>query len=207
LKLGVPFRYLERDAVMAMIVREYLKEESVMSKPIGTEYARIFKVYDENKKELSPKVNNKLKNLILEGAANGEIVIVDTMMSYYRGFEDLFIKQLKQMFIIAVDVIRNSQLTQADADRMGTTLEKQLLIAQDKGILSWLPQSVTQSRGCDMNIITSVSTARSFANIQHSSRPRIVFVVSWNEHGSMGYQSMVDRLLDIIKMPRGKFSM
>jgi hypothetical protein len=204
-KLNAPFRYLERDAVMAMTVREFLKEEPVMAKPVGDEYARIYKVYDANKKDLNSKVNDKLKELILEGAIKGEIVIIDTLMSYYRSFEELFSKQLRQMFIMAVDVVRNTPLIQADADRMGITLETQIGISQDKDLLSWLPQSITRGRGSDLNMVTSVSCARSFANIQHSSRPRMVSVVAWNEHGSMGYESMLARTLDFVKMPRGKF--
>lgn len=199
---NISYSYIERDAIMCSLVRKHLNEEDTCEKANGDEYKRLYKVYDENRKKLSPLVNNTLKNLILDGLIDSRVVIIDTLMTYYRGIEQFLTKKMKNIFVISIDVVRNTSITEKDSERLGVNVQSQLKISQDKTLLSWLSTSVLKG---DLNMIASCSTARKMDVISHLSRPRICFVVCWNEHGQVGYDEMFVRTVQFCQMRKCEF--
>lgn len=181
-------KIVERDAIMCKLSAKYLNI-TVSKKPTGEEYKKFYKYYQDNKIKLSTEIAKEMKNEIIIGIANKEIVIVDTVMSYYCSIDSSIPIEIQNAFVISVDVIRNFPIIANDGERLGISHDKQLELFGEKTFLSWLPDN-----GINHKNLSSVSTASSLKQSFPITRPRLCFIVSWNQHSELGYDEMLRQI-------------
>lgn len=191
---GVPCRVVERDEIVWKVASDFLGSPYVGYRPVGDEYSRLRKVYEDNK--LAGRVGDVFKMEITNGIALGEVVIIDTMMTYFKSISFNVPAVLKNAFIMAIDVVRNIPLTDADSARIGVTLNKQIEIHSDRSEWSWLPLSVKPQ----FRDLSSRCTAQDVRNEMSITRPHIVHIVAWNNYAVLGEDHLYAQL-DMITEP------
>jgi hypothetical protein len=181
--MRVSYYVIERDEIMCRIVAKELGELSI-SKAVGETYARYYDEY--GKRKLGGAVNEELKHQITEAWKRGEVVILDTVMSLFKGIE-LVLPQpmVRNAFIIAHDINRNCLITKTDADRMAMPVDQQISIFGTRSPFFWMHKDA-HSR---LSALTSVSTSQDIRNIRDVSKPRLIHVFAWNKDDKNNIQT------------------
>lgn len=148
----------------------------------GKAYLDARKKYEEERR--GGKVNDLFWNMIKEGLLCGKTVIVDSVILLYDSIKFVLIDNnlLNKVPILAIDVIRNNQLTQEDADRKGLTLDDQVYMSVRPSVHSAYPSG-------SQNVIAS---RHSMSNPASRSPDIVVQLVNWNEE--------LCRVLDAVKL-------
>jgi len=168
---------IERDLIMCNVTQQFLTPnvEMYIEKPRGEIYSELYKSYKEN--NLSSIVNKQIFNLIKYNCH--KIIIVDSVINYYQSANQIYPDECKNMFKIAIHVIRGSKINETDCDRMMCSEEKQLELFGNRDVMSWMPENCK-----NLNAMTSISTnsyVRS-CNIQ----PNMCFQYTWNDFECLG---------------------
>jgi len=178
---------VERDQFMCYVaaksVGEYCPEKAT-----GERYLRYLEIY--RKGDMSGKVNEEMNKAINDGLAAGKVVIVDTVMTFFKAMEHAVPTSMKAAFVVAVDVIRTDPFVQADADRMGIDVAKQIKLHGERDNFYWLPKD-TKSRLKQFSSISTGKIPGEFSRVQ----PRLVHTVTWN----LGREELFRQLTELIK--------
>ena len=185
---NIKCRIVERDRIICSISAKSLGE-IIYDRPIGDNYRKYYDNYKKNKDKLSKEVADKMKTEINDGIINGEIVIVDTVMTYFNAINFSVPDTIRKCFIVSIDVIRNTIITEKDSYRLGCNLSSQLDLFGERDMFSWLKEDKGNYRN-----LSSYSTARSFMRNICITRPRLCFVTAWNENGTFGINEMMRQL-------------
>jgi hypothetical protein len=189
----IPTRVVERDMIICQTSATDMGEVEVISeKPTGELYKKYYDHYQENKLKLSKEVADKMKKSILDGIINNEVVIVNTMMSYFNSINFSVPDLLRNTFVISVDVIRNVPVSIADTEKKNISLEEQLERFGEKTFWSWLSDKTINHKN-----LSSISTSSSLKQKFPLTKPRLCFVVSWNQHTEIGYTEMLQQIKSI----------
>lgn len=183
---GVPKEAIvvvERDVITTDVTSRRLGLGPRTEKAIGEEYKKIYDAY--TKMKLGKAVNLKMSKLIDDAVRKGKIVIVDTVANMFSGADFIYPDIVSDSFKIAIDVLRNSPMTN-EGERLGCTLDKQLEIFGQLTPLCWLPV------GClpgpigagRLNHLASISSASSgceriCADKSKKVRPHFRFQKTW----------------------------
>ena len=191
---SIPFVTIERDNLMTQVVADDLGESYDGTKAVGSRY-QIYRQHYESKK-LGPKVNELMKSQIAYGIATNQVVIIDSLMTLYRPIEFVLPPTAKSAFKIGIHCVRNELLTEADGDRLGISLVKQLGLIKDRTIFSWLPESVSGKNYVPgtLKMITPITTAMDMSTIRDLSRPTTSFVTAWSSKCSIGMDEIIRQL-------------
>jgi hypothetical protein len=190
---SVPCRVVERDEIVCKVASKFIGTPYEGDRPVGDEYSRLRKIYEDNK--LAGQVGDVFKAEIVDGIASGEVVIIDTMMTYFKGIMFNVPSVIKNAFVMAIDVVRGVLLTDADGARIGVTLHKQIEIHSDRSEWSWLPSSVKPQ----FRDLSSRCTANDVRNGISLARPHIVHVITWNDYATIGEEHMFSQLDTIVE--------
>ena len=148
----------------------------------GQAYASVYEEYNANKREMSVKVNTLLRDMIFSALREGKTVIVDSqILLYFNGsnhgidliFDGLPLTETGEPMIpiLAIDVIRNEPLVQADGDRKGITLEEQIKISKRLSVYSPYPED-------NKNIVAS---RHSLSSPKKYAPWFVIQYVNWNK--------------------------
>lgn len=180
---GIKYRVVNRDNIISRIVSSSLGE-TTMTQP-ESYYHRIFQ---EDKSTYSRQVNSEMKNTISSGLSNHEVVIIDTLMNYFDSIEAITPSNMRDAFIMSIDVVRNTLITEKDCERHSMTMDKQMELSGSKSVFCWL------AKECSMRIRHISSLSSSSSMIVDYVRPRLCHVVSWNDEIMVGYEEFLRQL-------------
>lgn len=127
-------------------------------------YAQCYKYVKEN--DMGKEIDTQVKQRISNSIAFSEVCIIDTMASMYRKvFNTYFSDDVLNCEILQIAVDRNVPHTQADADRLGLSLELQIE-------LSGLSHLTNPLAKIDLSNIAGLSCAMESRNIKRDSGNR-----------------------------------
>jgi hypothetical protein len=127
-------------------------------------YAQCYKYVKEN--DMGKEIDAQVKQRISNSIAFGEVCIIDTMASMYRKvFNTYFSDDVLNCEILQIAVDRNVPHTQADADRLGLSLDLQIE-------LSGLSHLTNPLAKIDLSNIAGLSCAMESRNIKRDSGNR-----------------------------------
>jgi hypothetical protein len=138
-KQGISVVVVSRDDVLCDVAASADKSIRLSMPVTGEQYKQCRAVYEE--KKLSSKVNMEMCVRIEDAyrKAPGTVVLVDTLMTSFESIVTLFLPHnLHNTFFFAVNVVRKVPLTQADAARLGMTLEDHLQLAGEYSPMKWM---------------------------------------------------------------------
>lgn len=190
--------YVERDQIMSDIVSRRLGKGPMEQKASGNLYQELYEYY--RNKNLASVVNQKMNKLISDGIRKGQIVIVDTVANYFNGADSMYPEFAINAFRIAIDVLRNKEITN-EGDRLGMTLDEQLKIFGNVDFLNWIPDGakpLTIGTG-RLGMLASISSASSRVeqickSVKDRVRPHFRFPSTWDSK-NFAFWQMIDHII------------
>uniref|UniRef100_A0A6C0EER9 HD domain-containing protein n=1 Tax=viral metagenome TaxID=1070528 RepID=A0A6C0EER9_9ZZZZ len=183
--------HVERDQVICCVAAQHEGMPMSCHRPIGEEYAKLRDIYEKEK--LGEHVKNEFVRRIEEAIAKKHVVIIDTVMSYFKDISTSVPQSIKNCFIVSIDVVRNELFTEQDAERHGITLSKQINLHSKRTELSWLSEKVIKNA----KDITSRCTSKEIGQSKTITKPYLCYVVGWNKTNSIGYGIMLNGIREI----------
>ena len=169
--------YVSRDDIMLEIFCPLLGVEISQSS-----YSQCYKYVKEN--DMGKVIDEQVKLRISNAIAFNEVCIIDTVAAMYRkNFNSYFSDDVLGCEILQIYVDRNTVHTQADADRLGLSLECQISLSGKSSIMNPLAK-------LDATNITGLACATEKWNIKRnfSNRSQCTLSASvvWNSEYSFG---------------------
>ncbi|NBX77525.1 MAG: hypothetical protein EBQ92_13305 [Proteobacteria bacterium] len=186
---GVRFIVVSRDDIMVKIASESLSiDVPADGNYDGELYSRCFN--HSMQQSLGSIVNQRMRTMIGDAVLNGIVPIIDTVMGLNpRSYDLLFPRDaMANVEIVQIIVDRQIMITQADADRLGVSLQKQLEI-RGIGLLG------DSTAGQISSLMEKSSVERGQNNI---SQPTFVFTVVRTNAGTVGLKTVQDVLPKIL---------
>lgn len=168
--LGKSVNHIQRDIIIANVVRAAQGLDQIDSRPTSDEYHAYYAYYKEHK--MAPVVNGMFKNLIQDSISKFDVTIIDTQLTMFRGVDQIIPSNIDTCTVISFDVTRNMVLD--DDSKNGVSIQTQLGMFGKSTVLAPL----------DLNGVMTSSVASAYT---HNSRPigfapDFVFALGYNDH-------------------------
>ena len=168
--LGKSVNHIQRDIIIANVVRAAQGLDQIDHRPTSDEYRAYYAYYKEHK--LASAVNGIFKNLIQNSISKFDVTIIDTQLTLFRGVDQIIPSNIDACTVISFDVSRNMVLD--DDSKNGVSIQTQLGMFGKSTVLTPL----------DMDGVIPSSVASAYT---HNSRPigfapDFVFALGYNEY-------------------------
>lgn len=172
------------DGESCLVSRDAIILETCRVKNPTCQYNEAFKFVKEN--HLNDDVNKRFSERIEASLKEKNFVVIDTVANLYNSF--IPVELGHRCLTIAIDCVRQSLITEKDADRIGVDLHTQLDLFGERSLLSWVPKNVDSYR----------NLGSKFSKIFPGKSSHIVYEYVWNNDYDLGYQQ-IERTFPIVK--------
>ncbi len=188
------FQYdlISRDEIISETVSKRINHTLTQKRPVGEEYKMLYAKYQEFK--LGKVVNDEIKKRISIAISQGKIPIVDSCILYYEGIIQCMPANISNAFIIAIDCVRNTPLTEADAHKNGMSFDDLLALENEfkRTPIKWI-----NTQKMFLEKLASIST--NSKKPETTFTPHLTFAYGFNQTHSFGFDSMKTTLEPILK--------
>ncbi|MGA1306900.1 MAG: HD domain-containing protein [Candidatus Kapaibacteriota bacterium] len=188
------FQYdlISRDEIICETVAKRIIHTLTQKRPVGDEYKMLYSKYQELK--LGKVVNDEIKKRISIAISQDKIPIVDSCILYYENIIQCIPTNISNAFIIAIDCVRNTPLTEADAHKNGMNFDTFLSTESEfiRTPIKWI-----NTKKMFLEKLASISTNSKKPDTTFT--PHLTFAYGFNQTHSFGLNSMKMTLEPILK--------
>jgi tRNA A37 threonylcarbamoyladenosine biosynthesis protein TsaE len=184
--INIKFKIINRDDIITEFVMKSCGESGRTDK-------YYYDLYQTNKDKYSWQINAEIRNMISSSLSNNEVVVLDTLMNYFDSIESITPSNMRDAFIMSVDVVRNTIITETDCARHSMSMKTQLELAGSKSVMCWL------AKECSLRIRHISSLSSSSTMTVDYIRPRLCHIVSWNSLDMFGVDEFIRQLSVLVR--------